>query len=85
MSLIKPPIPDDWDPHLVEFVKNHPERAYGALKQRRISDIELEPRVTQCVSSLVRFSHTCVGQIGIMPARKPVLYVPFAETVAKQD
>jgi hypothetical protein len=36
MSLIQPPTADNWNLQLVELAKNHPERLYSPLKQRRI-------------------------------------------------
>jgi hypothetical protein len=36
MSLIQPIIADNWNPHLVELVKNHPEHVYSPLKQHTL-------------------------------------------------
>src|SRR5439155_1420067 len=75
----------DRQPHLIQAVERDPQRPNRALQHRRERDVERVAAFFQQAARVARLLAPLVGQVDVGPAREPVLLVPGAFTVPKQN
>src|SRR5712671_5072798 len=85
VTLVEAPGGLDGNPHPVHLVENQPERADGALEDRRKRDIDRELFLQQLAAGLCSLPAALVRQVNVVPAGEQVLHVPDALAVTNQN
>ena len=85
VAFVQPPALLDRNPHQVERVERHPQRANRAREDRRVRDVERVAAFAQHTSGFRRLGSSSLGQIDVGPTGEPVFPVPRALAVSQQN
>ncbi len=85
MTLVEAPVFFHWDPELVEFRENAPERVESAFENGNVGDIEAEPFFFQEFAGGLGFGAAFVAEFDVVPTSEAVFFVPGAFAVADED
>ena len=85
MALVEAPVFFHWDPELVEFREDAPERVEGAFENGNVGDIEAEALFFEQFAGSLRFCPAFVAEFDVVPTSKAVFFVPGAFAVADED
>ena len=84
MALVELPGLGNRDPHQVQFVQRHPQRADRALEDRGVGQVEDIPFGLEGLAGALGLFAAALGEIDIGPAGKAVLLVPRTLAVAQK-
>ena len=85
MTLVEAPVFFHWDPELIEFRENAPERIESAFKNGNVGNIETETFFFEEFAGGLGFGAAFVAEFDVVPTSEAVFFVPGAFAVADED
>ena len=85
MALVEAPIFFHWDPELIEFRENAPERIESAFKNGNVGNIETETFFFEEFAGGLGFGAAFVAEFDVVPTSEAVFFFPGAFAVADED
>ena len=85
MTLVEAPVFFHWDPELVEFRENAPERVESAFENGNVGYIEAESFFFEEFAGGLGFGAAFVAEFDVVPTSEAVFFIPGAFAVADED
>jgi len=84
VALVQPPRLGHRNPELIQDVERDSQRLDRPLQHRRVGHVKDIAAFREKATRFARFVAAAVGQVDVVPAGKPVLFVPGALAVTEQ-